>query len=65
MASVHEYSCGCITHELAGNIRRCQGQTSRSLSGRMVSKGDGAEQRHNKAMQEEPIKVYTVAGILP
>jgi hypothetical protein len=60
-----EYKCGCIVHQLAGKIRKCEGCTNRSLSGRMQPKPDNAEARHNKAMQDEPFKTYDVASILP
>jgi len=63
MAFCHEYSCGCIQHSIAGFIRRCPGQTSRSLTGRQV-KSDG-ESKHNSALNEEPIKTYDVADTLP
>lgn len=67
MAHIHEYSCGCIVHSLAGHIRRCEGMTSRSLSGKMVSKGEGGEKRHNDAMSDNalPVRTYEVADILP
>ncbi len=61
----HEYTCGCIIHHMAGKIRKCEGCVSRTLSGKMTSKSDGAEQRHNSAMGAEPIRTYIVADILP
>lgn len=64
-AYCHEYDCGCIVHSLAGTLRKCAGLTSRSLSGRMLPKGEGAEKRHNDAFSQEPSKVYEVAEILP
>lgn len=64
-AYAHEYTCGCIIHELAGNLRRCAGTTSRTLSGRMVSKPDNAEQKHNKAMGDSPVRTYELASVLP
>lgn len=65
MAFVHEYECGCIIHDVAGALRKCQGLTSRSLSGKMVSKGDGGEKSHNSALSKAPVKTYEVANILP
>lgn len=64
-AYCHEYDCGCIVHQIAGTIRKCAGLTSRSLSGKMVSKPDSAEKRHNDAFSQEPTRVYEVAEILP
>ncbi len=64
MAFCHEYSCGCIQHSMAGFIRRCQGQISRSLSGKQVST-DGGEAKHNGAINVQPVRVYEVAEILP
>ena len=61
----HEYSCGCIVHGVAGTIRKCPGLTNRSMSGRMVAKPDGAEQKHIKATDSEPVRTYEVADILP
>lgn len=61
----HEYKCGCIIHHLAGTIRKCQGTTSRTLSGRMVAKSDGSEMRHNNAMNDDTVRTYEVANILP
>lgn len=66
MAFIHEYSCGCYQHSLAGFIRRCNGQISRSLTGRQVSnKQDNGESKHNSAMGIAPVKTYKVADILP
>lgn len=62
---VNEYKCGCIIHSIAGVIRKCAGTTSRTLSGRMSPKGDGAEMRHNNAMNDSAVRSYDVAGILP
>lgn len=58
-----EYACGCINHPLAGVIRKCQGLSSRSLSGRMLPKPDGAEAKHNNG--EKIVREYAVASILP
>ena len=64
MAFIHEYPCGCIVHQLAGNIRRCSGMTSRSLSGKMI-KSDG-ESRHNDAIANgKTVNTWEVADILP
>lgn len=65
MAVVNEYKCGCMIHSLAGVIRKCGGCTSRSLSGRMVKKDDGGEMRHNHAMNDDAVRSYDVAEILP
>lgn len=65
MAFAHEYKCGCIIHSLAGNLRRCAGMTSRSMSGRMVKLGDDGEKRHNKAMEEATVQTWELAEILP
>lgn len=66
MATVHELKCGCMLHEIVGLIRKCEGTTSRSLSGRMVSKPDNAERKHNDAMERhDAIRTYEVAGIVP
>lgn len=62
---VHEYKCGCMIHHLAGTIRKCDGLPSRSLGGKMVSKSDGAETRHNNAMNDAVVRSYDVANILP
>ncbi len=64
-AFCHEYTCGCIIHQLAGTIRKCPGLDSRTLSGRPVSKPDSAEKRHNEAMAKSPLHIYEVAEILP
>ncbi len=64
MAFVYEYSCSCMQHSMAGFIRRCQGQISRSLSGKQVST-DGGESKHNSAINAKPIRTYEVAEILP
>lgn len=67
----HEYKCGCIIHSVAGSIRRCAGLTSRSCSGRMLPKPDGAELRHANAMnpsdqmKDPVIRRYEVADIMP
>jgi len=60
-----EYKCGCIVHSVAGKIRKCEGTINRSMSGRLVPKADNAEARHNKAMNDEPIRTYDVAEIMP
>lgn len=65
MAVVNEYKCGCLIHSIAGLIRRCAGTTSRSLRGRMAAKPEGAETRHNNAMNDSAIRSYDVAEILP
>lgn len=66
MAFIHEYKCGCIQHQLAGLIRKCEGTTNRSLTGRMASKPDNSEKRHNDAMERgETVRTYEVANILP
>jgi len=64
-ATCFEYKCGCIVHSVAGRIRKCDGLISRSLSGRMAPKPDNAEAKHKKASQEEPLRTYNVAEILP
>jgi hypothetical protein len=65
MAFVKEYTCGCIQHELAGLIRRCEGMTSRSLSGRMTAKNEGAEKRHNDAMDSgKSVNEWTVGNMV-
>ncbi len=64
-AFAHEYTCGCIVHSMAGNLRRCQGLTSRSCSGKMTPKSDNAEAKHNKALGESPVRTYELAEILP
>jgi hypothetical protein len=63
MAYVHEYTCGCIIHELAGTIRKCSGVPSRSLSGKQV-KSDN-DSRHSSAIESQPKQVWEVANILP
>ena len=62
---VHEYKCGCMIHSVAGKIRKCDGNVSRSMSGRMQPRPDNAEAKHNKALGEDPIRTYDVADILP
>lgn len=62
---IHEYKCGCIFHALAGQIRKCEGCTSRTPSGRMIAKPEGAEKRHNEGMSIAPVKTWDVANILP
>ena len=44
-----EMTCGCILHVDLGYLRRCAGLTSRSLTGRMIPKPEGAEKRHNES----------------
>lgn len=63
MAYCHEYKCGCIVHQIAGTIRKCDGTVSRSLSGRMAKTDN--EAKHNKALGEKPVATYEVADILP
>lgn len=65
MAHAHEYKCGCIIHSLAGTLRKCKGQVSRSLSGRMRPSEDGAAQAHGRAMNDTPHATYELADILP
>lgn len=65
MAQCLEFKCGCIVHSLAGPIRKCSGTISRTCSGRQAQKDDGAEMRHNNAMDDEAVRSYEVANILP
>jgi hypothetical protein len=66
MAFIKEFPCGCIRHELVGFIRRCEGMTSRSLSGRVAPKSDHAEMKHNNAMNDgKTVQEWTVAEVLP
>jgi hypothetical protein len=65
MAVVNEYKCGCMVHSLAGTIRKCDGTTSRTTSGKMAPKPEGAEMRHNRAMESSAVRSYDVAEILP
>ena len=62
---VNEYKCGCMIHSVAGAIRKCAGTISRSCSGKMLPKGEGAEARHNNAMNDSAVRSYDVADILP
>jgi hypothetical protein len=68
---VHEYKCGCIIHSVAGNLRKCEGLNRRTSSGRLIPKPEGAEHRHNNAMNPPKksddgiVRTYTVAEILP
>jgi hypothetical protein len=64
-ATIHELTCGCIIHPLAGNLRRCAGMPSRTTSGRMVAKPDNAEKKHNDAQDKTSVRTYEVAEILP
>lgn len=64
-ATCFEYKCGCIIHSLAGALRRCPGMVSRSCSGKQVAKADNAENRHNNAMNNEHVRTYDVANIMP
>lgn len=62
----NEYKCGCIMHGMAGFIRRCAGQVSRSMSGRMRPQEDGAVKRHANAMESgDTRQTWDLAGILP
>jgi hypothetical protein len=60
-AHATEFDCGCITHPVAGNVRKCGAMPSRSLSGK-PSKLEGDVSRHTNA---EPVRYYPVANILP
>lgn len=62
---VNEYKCGCMIHSVAGIIRRCPGMVSRSLTGRMAAKPEGAETRHNNAMNDSAVRSYDVSEIMP
>lgn len=64
MGVVNEYKCGCMIHSVAGVIRKCAGTVSRSLSGRRVGGTDG-EAKHNNAMNDDAVRSYDVADILP
>lgn len=65
MAECLEFKCGCIVHPYAGTIRKCAGMLSRSSSGRAIPQADGAELRHNNAMNDDTVRTYTVAPIVP
>lgn len=66
MAQCIEYKCGCITHPLAGTIRKCSGLPSFTLSGKPVKGSlEGGDSRHTAALADKPKATYEVASIMP